>query len=110
MAGRATVAPARIQDVLDAVAEMSTDVSMEGLLDRILGAAARLVDAEHGYLDVVDRRTDRRLGRSAGRVLDEAGLRAKAPGEGLADVICVPIMSQGHHFGNVYLTGKRDGL
>ncbi|MDX6275938.1 MAG: hypothetical protein QOJ72_66, partial [Nocardioidaceae bacterium] len=132
MAGRATVGSPRLQDILDAVAAVSSDVSMEDLLDRIVSVSARLVGARYGYLDVLEKRADRRLGRSARFGIDEAGLRASGPlpparqllvdliaqrssrlarpaAEELSDFICVPIESQGQPFGNLYLTDKAGG-
>lgn len=130
MAGSATVTSARLRDVLDAVSSVSSDLSMESLLERIVGLTAGLVGARHGYLDVLDRRADGRLGLSARFGIDEADLRATGPlpatrqllvdlirhpapndasrsfDRDVAKSICVPIQIQGAPFGNLYLTDK----
>lgn len=133
MPGSANVASERLRAVLDAVATMSSDVSLEGLLDRILRQAGELVDAESGFLDVLDRRSDRRIGTFAaynvpgvvdhehpGRQLlvelleqPDPRLKAGATGSSPSDAsafIGVPIRIHDFTFGNLYLIGKRNGL
>jgi len=129
---RSAATPTRLHDVLDAVTELSSDLSTETLLERILGVTARLVGARYGYLEVVDR-ADRRLGGSARFGIDEAGLRSTGPlpparqllvelierhhGRGVsrrgggdqAEFVCFPIQLRGEAFANVYLTDKIDG-
>src|SRR4051812_32284380 len=65
MVGSAKVTAERLRGVLDAVATVSSDLTLEGLLERILRQAGDLVDASSGYLDVLDRRSDRRIGSFA---------------------------------------------
>lgn len=130
MPGSAQVASERLRGVLDAVATMSSDLTLEGLLDRILHQAGDLVDAESGFLDVLDRRTDRRIGSFAaynvpgvvddqhpGRQLlvellerPDPRVRSGVVGkhEGSA-FIGVPIKIHDFLFGNLYLIGKRTG-
>jgi len=129
---RSAATPTQLHDVLDAVTEVSADLSTETLLERILGVTARLVGARYGYLEVLDQ-ADRRLGGSARFGIDEAGLRSTGPlpparqllvelierhhGRGVsrrgggdqAEFICVPIQMQGEPFANVYLTDKIGG-
>ncbi len=46
----------RLRTVLDALAKTSWNLSLEGLPDRILRQAGEMVDAERGYLDIIDLR------------------------------------------------------
>lgn len=130
MPGSAKVAAARLRNVLDAVATMSSDLSLDGLLERILRQAGGLVDAERGYLDVLDRRSDRRIGSFAAYGID--GMAANQPpgrhmlvdlleqgdphlGRGAGSrkermtFIGVPIRIHDFLFGNLYLFNKRSG-
>jgi signal transduction histidine kinase len=127
MAGSAEVAADRLRGVLDAVAAMSSDLSLDGLLERILRQAGDLVDAESGFLDVLDRRSDRRIGSFAafgidgvvdsqhpGRQLLVDLLEQPAPGTTAGKgepsaFIGVPIRIHDFLFGNLYLIGKRSG-
>ncbi len=130
MAGSAKVASERLRGVLDAVAAMSSDLSLDGLLDRILLQAGQLVDAERGFLDVLDRRSDRRIGTFAaygiegvvdaqhpGRQLlvdlleqpDPRAARGAMGKKELSAFIGVPIRINDFLFGNLYLIGKRSG-
>lgn len=124
MAGSAEVAADRLRGVLDAVAAMSSDLSLDGLLERILRQAGDLVDAESGFLDVLDRRSDRRIGTFAafgipgvvdrkhpGRQLLVDLLEQPSSGRGddLSAFIGVPIRIHDFLFGNLYLIGKRSG-
>lgn len=127
MPASAKVAAERLRSVLDAVAAISSDLSLDGLLERILRQAGGLVDAERGYLDVLDRRSDRRIGAFAAYGIaaiaaDEAPGRQVLvdlleqnevrPGRGrkeLAPFIGVPIRIQEFLFGNLYLFDKRSG-
>lgn len=130
MAGSAKVTSERLRGVLDAVASMSADLTLDGLLDRILRQAGDLVDAESGFLDVVDRRSDRRIGSFAaygvpgvadqqhpGRQLlvdllerpDPRGQRGPAGKKETSAFIGVPIRIHDFLFGNMYLIGQRSG-
>jgi signal transduction histidine kinase len=129
MTGSARVATERLRGVLDAVATMSSDLSLEGLLDRILREAGALVGAERGFLDVLDRSTDRRIGtfasygidaavepQQAGRQLLVELLEQPDPRLGGGDdvrqrssFIGVPIKIQDRLFGNLYLIGEQSG-
>jgi signal transduction histidine kinase len=130
MAGSAKVTSVRLRGVLDAVAAMSSDLSLDGLLDRILRQAGELVDAESGFLDVLDRRSDRRIGTFAaygipgvvdqkhpGRKLlvdllerpDPRGQRGPSAQHETSAFIGVPIKIHDFLFGNLYLIGKRSG-
>ncbi|QGG39947.1 GAF domain-containing protein [Aeromicrobium yanjiei] len=126
MAGSAHVAAERLRGVLDAVATMSSDLSLEGLLERILRQAGDLVDAESGFLDVLDRRigTFAAYGidgvvdnQHPGRLLlvdllehpDRRVVRGAAGGTDPTAFIGVPIRIQDYLFGNLYLIGKRSG-
>ncbi|MCW2838718.1 MAG: hypothetical protein JWR55_201 [Aeromicrobium sp.] len=131
MAGSAQVAAERLRSVLDAVATMSSDMSLEGLLDRILRTAGGLVGAESGFLDVMDRRSDRRIGnfasygipgvverRQSGRqllveLLEHPDPRSELGIDGMkkrSAFIGVPIKIQDRLFGNLYLIGEPTGL
>jgi signal transduction histidine kinase len=129
MAENGTVAAERLRSVLQAVAEASSDLALDGVLDRILLKAGALVDAQKGYFDVLDRRADRRIGTYAvfgmevprgrtarqllvelmtstgGHPVDESG-DASQPMAFLG----VPIKIQDFLFGNMYLFAKRDGV
>lgn len=128
MPGGAKVASARLRGVLDAVATMSSDLSLDGLLDRILLQAGELVGAQRGYLDVLDRRSDRRIGSFAaygiqapsgdlplGRqvlvdLLDQSAARpgrVVGPRKDLMAFIGVPIRIHDFLFGNLYLFDKK---
>jgi signal transduction histidine kinase len=130
MPGSAKVASERLRGVLEAVATMSSDLSLEGLLDRILRQAGDLVDAERGFLDVLDRRSDRRIGTFAaynvpgvvdqkhpGRqllvdLLEQPDHRVRRGPAGKVEgsaFIGVPIRIHDFEFGNLYLIGKRSG-
>lgn len=132
MPGSAKVASERLRGVLDAVATMSSDLTLDGLLDRILRQAGDLVDAESGFLDVLDRRSDRRIGtfaaynvpgvvdqRHPGRQLlvdlleqPDPRVRGAGAGAGPSDAsafIGVPIKIHDFLFGHLYLIGKRSG-
>ncbi|MCL3817154.1 GAF domain-containing sensor histidine kinase [Aeromicrobium wangtongii] len=129
MATNAHMASERLRGVLEAVAAMSADPSLEGLLDRILRQAGELVDAESGFLDVLDRRSDRRAGTFAaygipgiddrthpGRqalveLLERPDPRGRDSigAEGTSAFIGVPIKMHDFVFGNLYLIGKRSG-
>jgi len=130
MAGSAKVASERLRGVLEAVAAMSADLALDGLLDRILRQAGDLVDAESGFLDVLDRRSDRRIGTFAaygidgvvdhqhpGRqllveLLERPDPRIERGAAGKKDTsafIGVPITIHDFRFGNLYLIGKRSG-
>jgi signal transduction histidine kinase len=130
MAGSAKVASERLRGVLEAVATMSSDLSLEGLLDRIVRQAGELVDAESGFLDVLDRRSDRRIGTFAaygipgvvddqhpGRqllvdLLERPATRhdrGRTGKDETAAFIGVPIRIHDFLFGNLYLIGKRGG-
>ncbi|MET0929332.1 MAG: GAF domain-containing protein [Aeromicrobium sp.] len=130
MAESAKVATERLRNVLDAVATMSSDMSLEGLLDRVLRQAGRLVGAESGFLDVMDRRSDRRIGnfasygidgvverRQSGRqllveLLEQPDPRSELGLDGKRErsaFIGVPIKIQDRLFGNLYLIGEPSG-
>ena len=126
----AQVASERVRAILDAVTAMSSDLTVEGLLDRILRQAGDLVDAERGFIDVLGWATDRRIGSFAaynvpGVVDDEhpgrqllvdllerpdARVRSGASaGDAASTFIGVPIKIHDRVFGNLYLIGKRTG-
>lgn len=106
----------RRRDAWFGVADVSRDLSVDGLLERLVREASRLCGARCGILDVVDGRADRRLGRFAafglpddltgsnrGReALVELVEQARAPIGTLA-FIGVPIRVDGRIFGNLYL-------
>ncbi|WP_159085749.1 GAF domain-containing sensor histidine kinase [Aeromicrobium chenweiae] len=103
----------RLRSVLDAVATMSSDLSIDGLLERILRQAGDLVDAESGFLDALDRRLGSFAAYGIDGVVDD-----QHPGRQLlvdlleqdpTAFIGVPIRIQDYLFGNLYLIGKRSG-
>jgi signal transduction histidine kinase len=118
----------RLREVLDAVATMSSDLSLDSLLDRILRQTGQLVGAERGFLDVVDRRSDRRIGSFASYGIDgtleplEAGRQLlveqleqsdhrnghRRPSEHNG-FIGVPIRIHQRVFANLYLIGSSSG-
>lgn len=130
MPGSEEVASRRLRSVLDAAAALSADLSLEGLLDRVLRHTGDLIDAEKGFLDVLDRRTDRRIGTFAsygidgvvddvhpGRQLLVDLLELPDPRAELGEAgrgrsssfVGVPITIHDFLFGNIYLVGKRSG-
>lgn len=64
-------APERVGRVLDAVIAMASDLSLDGVLQRIVDSASELVDAQYGFLGVLNGRLNRRLGTFAVHGLDE---------------------------------------
>ena len=58
--------------LLDAVVALSGDLSLQGVLQRIVDSASELVGARYGFLGVLDGRSHRRLGTFAVHGLDEA--------------------------------------
>ncbi|MFI5429675.1 GAF domain-containing protein [Aeromicrobium sp. UC242_57] len=131
MAGSAKIAAVRLRNVLDAVTTLSSDLSLDGLLERILREAGGLVDAERGYFDVLDRRSDRRIGTYAAYGIDDIHADGPPGRQVLVDLlekgeprsgrgsgggrkdrmsfIGVPIRIHDFLFGNVYLFDKRSG-
>lgn len=64
-------APERVERVLAAVVAMASELSLDGVLQRIVDSASELVDAQYGFLGVLDGRLGRRLGTFAVHGLDE---------------------------------------
>src|SRR5215218_8644519 len=58
---RTAVTPERLGGLLDAVVALSSDLSLENLLERIVRQACLLVDAKYGALGVLGLHGDRRL-------------------------------------------------
>ncbi|MBC7630697.1 GAF domain-containing protein [Aeromicrobium sp.] len=127
MAGSAKVTTERLRRVLEAVAAVSSDLSLDGLLGRILRQAGDLVDAEFGYLDVLDRRSDRRIGSWATYGMEESAGGERSGRELLVEMLSdagsveerrngairfigVPIRIHDFLFGNLYLGGKEGGF
>lgn len=112
----------RRRDAWFGLADVSRDLSLDGLLERLVREAGRLCGARSGILDVVDGRADRRLGRFAAFGLADGltesvagrevlvGLidQAKAPLGSLA-FIGVPVKLEGRTFGNLYLFDHTTG-
>lgn len=62
----------RLRALLAAVVALSSDLSLHGVLQRIVDSACELVDAQYGFLGVLDSRSERRLGTFAVHGLDKA--------------------------------------
>ena len=63
MSARTSVTTERLGGLLDAVVALSSDLSLESLLERIVRQACLLVDAKYGALGVLGLHGDRRLTR-----------------------------------------------
>ena len=124
MDGTATAA-ARLGSVLDVVASMSGELTLDGLTDRILRRAGQLVEAEQGYFDVLDRRIgpsaaygiagigdhppDRRLLVDLLARSDVWTDRDAANPEDHSPFIGVPVAIHDHVLGHLYLAGHPSG-
>jgi len=111
----------RRRDAWFGLADVSRDLSVDGLLERLVREASRLCGARCGILDVVDGRADLRLGRfasfglpedltgsHAGRAaLVELVEQASSPVGSLA-FLGVPVRVDNRIFANLYLF-DRDG-
>ncbi|MGJ9413950.1 GAF domain-containing protein [Aeromicrobium sp. CF4.19] len=62
----------RLRSLLDAVVAMAGDLTLDGALQSIVDSASELIDAQYGFLGVLDGTSDRRLGTFAVHGLDEA--------------------------------------
>lgn len=69
---RGGVPSERLSSLLDAVVAMASDLTLDGALQRIVDSASHLVDAQYGFLGVLDGTSDRRLGTFAVHGLDAA--------------------------------------
>jgi signal transduction histidine kinase len=112
----------RRRDAWFGLADVSRDLSVDGLIERLVREAGRLCDARRGILDVVDGRADRRLGRFAsfGVASDPAGSivgreelvdlveHAHAP-VGSLPFLGAPVRVDGRVFGNLYLFDHASG-
>ena len=108
----------QLRGVLDAVAAVASDLSLDGLLERILRQAGGLVGAEAGFLHVLDPRSDRRIGSFAAYGIPGVD-DLKHPGAQFVDdlvdrtdgtaVIEVPIRIHDVEFGRMYLIGESAG-
>lgn len=125
MAGSAN-ASERLSNVLDAVASLSSDLSLDGLVDRILRQAGQMVGAEHGYFDVLDRRIGPPAAYGVGGIVNRDTLdrqllvdllarpEAQPTPDGAHSVdgalfIGVPVKVHDHVFGHIYLVGHESG-
>ncbi len=72
MMQRGGVPSERLRSLLDAVVAMAADLTLDGALQSIVDSASELVDAEYGFLGVLDGTSNRRLGTFAVHGLDEA--------------------------------------
>ena len=75
-AARISVTTERLEGLLDAVVALSSDLSLENLLERIVRQACLLVDAKYGALGVLGLRGDRRLTRFVTHGFTEAEIAA----------------------------------
>ncbi len=99
--------------LLDAVLSLSSDLSLHGLLQRIVSSSCGLTGARHGLLAVVDAEgaVDDYVGHglSAGRAADLLAHPADDPGPDGARVLQVPVRVRGTIFGWLYLAAKAKG-
>lgn len=75
-AARTAVTTERLGGLLDAVVALSSDLSLESLLERIVRQACLLVDAKYGALGVLGLHGDRRLTRFVTHGFTEAEIAA----------------------------------
>lgn len=109
----------REHDAWSGLARVAEDLSLNDLLERVVAEACRLCGARVGVIDVVDDRTDRRLGRFAAVGVEQP--RSAASGrELLVDLMAsrgpyrdgglafvgVPLEVEGTRLGNIYLLDK----
>jgi signal transduction histidine kinase len=73
---RTAVTTERLGGLLDAVVALSTDLSLESLLERIVRQACLLVDAKYGALGVLGLHGDRRLTRFVTHGFSDAEIAA----------------------------------
>lgn len=112
----------RLSSVLDAVASLSSDLSLDGLVERILRQAGHMVHAERGYFDVLDPR----IGPPAAYGVDGIVIRDRLDRQLLVDLLArseldpashaegahfigVPVKVKGHVYGHIYLVGAPAG-
>lgn len=111
-----------------ALADVSRDLSIDGLLDRLVTEACRVGGAGRGVLDVIDSGADQRLARFASHGLTAPATTAQGDEErvgrealvdlveqataplGTLAYIGVPIRVDGASFANLYLFDQVDGL
>lgn len=111
-----------------ALADVSRDLSIDGLLDRLVAEACRVCGAGRGILDVVDGSADQRLARFASHGLADSapapdGDEERVGREALVDLVeqataplgtlaylGVPVRVDGVAFANLYLFDQVDGL
>ncbi|RYJ05102.1 MAG: GAF domain-containing protein, partial [Actinomycetales bacterium] len=80
----------RLRGLLAAVVALSSDLTLDGVLQRIVDSASELVGARYGFLGVLDGRSERRLGTFAVHGLDDAHqeMIGRLPqGEGLLGLV-----------------------
>lgn len=108
----------QLRGILDAVAALASDLSLDGLLGRVLRHAGGLVGAEAGFLRVLDPRSERRIGSFAAygmsgvddlehpgpQLVDD--LLARTDG---TDVLEVPIRIHDVEFGRMHLISRPGG-
>jgi signal transduction histidine kinase len=75
-AARSAVTTERLGGLLDAVVALSSDLSLESLLERIVRQACLLVDAKYGALGVLGLHGDRRLTRFVTHGFSDAEIAA----------------------------------
>lgn len=75
-ADRTAVTTERLGGLLDAVVALSSDLSLENLLERIVRQACHLVDAKYGALGVLGLHGDRRLTRFVTHGFSDAEIAA----------------------------------
>lgn len=90
MADDGLVTSERLRGLLAAVVALSSDLTLDGVLQRIVDSASELVGAKYGFLGVLDGHSERRLGTFAVHGLDEAHQQmiGRLPqGEGLLGLV-----------------------
>jgi signal transduction histidine kinase len=97
---------ASLRTLLDAVLSISADLSLSAMIERIIGAGCRLVDAAGGAVAVLNP-GDETVADVVSVGLNDDQLDIIWSGEKPAYSIDVPVRTRNQVFGRLYLTGKR---
>jgi signal transduction histidine kinase len=93
----------RVHALVEAVVTIESDLDLDSVLQRIVEAAATLVDARHGALRVIGEE-DR-----PGRLVTVGGSAVEPPRSSSRRSLGVPVRVRDEVFGTLYLTDKEGG-
>ncbi|HVS69360.1 MAG TPA: GAF domain-containing protein, partial [Mycobacteriales bacterium] len=98
---------AHLRTLLDAVLSISEDLSLSSMLERLVGAACELVEAEAGAVTVLTG-DGRGVTDLVGSGLTPEQLDTLRAGSTPAGGLTIPIRTRNQIFGNLYLDNKRN--